>query len=192
MKLLSFLLLFFSLSAFAQSLESLKPIAKKLYDANYLMSFDDVVTYTYPKYVENQTKEALLEKLDLDYQNDEFRMRLQLVTPVFTYGEIKQIGGVSYCVITFKNPVRYFYENKVTGEKIAEATDFLKRKDKTQDVTFEPKRNSFNVRKTSTYLAIADASTDNKWKILNFDDATQYEFFEKNFDEKIKSELNLK
>ena len=86
----------------------------------------------------------------------------------------------------------YFYENKVTGEKIAEATDFLKRKDKTQDVTFEPKRNSFNVRKTSTYLAIADASTDNKWKILNFDDATQYEFFEKNFDEKIKSELNLK
>jgi hypothetical protein len=191
MKQLSFLLLFFTLSTFSQSLESLKPIAKKLYDANYLMSFQDVVEHTYPKYVESVTKEYILEKLDLDYQNDEFRMRLQLVSVVFIYGEIKKIEGTSFCVITFKNPIRYFYENKISNDNRDDELSFLKVKDKTEDVTFEPKRNSFNVRKTSTYLAIADEKTNNQWKILNFDDAGQYEFYKTNFSENVKTVLGL-
>lgn len=191
MKQILFFILFITYSSFSQSIESLKPTVKKLYDANYLMSFEDVVEHTYPKYVEVQTKEALLEKLDLDYQNEEFRMRLQLVSPVFVYGEIKQIDGVSYCIVSFKNPIRYFYEKKITNDNLDDELSFLKLKDKTESVTFEPKRNSFNVRKTSIYLAIADSTTANKWKILNFDDETQYEFYKTNFSEKVKTTLGL-
>ena len=86
------LLLLCSFTTFSQTIEKLKVATKKIYDANYTMDFDTIVNQTYPKIVETHGgKNAMLNKLDSDYQNDEFRMRLELVTPVFQYSEIKKI-----------------------------------------------------------------------------------------------------
>ena len=181
MKKITILLILISLNSFCQSKESLQASTKKLYDSNYLMEFETLADLTYPKIFEEIDREAFIEKIDLDYQNEEYRLRLQLPNVIFQYSELKKSGGKSFYIITFKNPVRYFFEEKLTTEQAAEKKKQLQEINQTQDVTFEPARNSFNVKKTTTYVAISDENTSGEWKFYNFDDKEQREFFEKEF-----------
>ena len=180
-----------SFFSFSQSLEKLKKETQKIYDANYTMDFDAVVTLSYPKIVEIIGKVAFLEKLDADYQNEEYRMRLELVTPVYQYSEVKKIEGKSFCVITYKNPIRYFFENKLNTDTAAKKVSWLKERNATQEVIFEPKRNSINVKRTSKFIAVSDENTGNEWKFFNFDDISQREIVDKIFNETTKKELGL-
>ncbi|WP_309640467.1 hypothetical protein [Flavobacterium sp.] len=183
------LLLLLSCCAFSQTIEKLKTATKKIYDANYTMDFDSIVKFSYPKMIADFSKGKFLEKLDHDYQNEEYRMRLQLVTPVYEYGPIKKIEGITFCVISYKNPVRYFYENKLDSNTSLLKANFLREKDRTKDVTFEPKRNSFNVRRISKFIAVFDATTNNQWKFFNMDDLVQRQIFETLFEDYIKKQV---
>ena len=109
----------------------------------------------------------------------------------FQYGVVKKIEGKSFCVVTFQNPMRYFFETKLTTETAAEIATWLKQINKTKEVTFEPKRNSFNVKKTTTYLAVIDETTIKEWKFFNLDDANQLASYQTIFGESIKKELGL-
>ena len=188
---LSILLLFFSIVAFSQSTESLKIATKKYYEANYLMDFETIVSLSHPVMVKTIGKDLLLEKLDKYYENEEYRLREQLETLPFQYGMVKKIEGKSFCVITFRNPMRYFFETKLTTETAADKANWLKQINKSKEVTFEPKRNSFNVKRTTTYLAVMDETTIKEWKFFNLDDANQLAFYQTIFGESIKKELGL-
>ena len=190
-KILILLFILSGLSCFSQSLEKLKSETKKIYDANYTMDFDTVITLTYPKIIETIGKDAFLDKLDTDYQNEEYRMRLELVTPVYQYSEIKKIEGKTFCVITYKNPVRYFFENKLNADTATKKVTWLKESNTSQEVIFEPKRNSINVKRTSKFIAVADETTGNEWKFFNLDDINQREIFFKIFSESTKKELGF-
>ena len=185
------LFLFLSISTFSQSTESLKLATKKFYEANYLMDFETIVSLSYSKMAETIGKDVMFEKLEKYYENDEYRLREQLENLPFQYNAIKKIEGKSFCIITFRNPMRYFFETKLTAETAAEKTIWLRQINKTKEVTFEPKRNSFNVRRMSTYLAVMDETTNNEWKFFNLDDANQLAVFQTIFDESIKKELGL-
>jgi hypothetical protein len=187
----SILLLFFSIVTFSQSTESLKIATKKYYEANYLMDFETIVSLSHPLMVQTIGKDLLLEKLDKYYENEEYRLREQLETLPFQYGMVKKIEGKSFCVITFRNPMRYFFETKLTTETAADKANWLKQINKSKEVTFEPKRNSFNVKRTTTYLAVMDETTINEWKFFNLDDANQLASFQTIFGESIKKELGL-
>ena len=188
---LSFLLLFFSVVTFSQSTESLKIDTKKYYEANYLMDFETIVSLSHPVMVKTIGKDLLLEKLDKYYENEEYRLREQLETLPFQYGMVKKIEGKSFCVITFRNPMRYFFETKLTTETAADKANWLKQINNSTEVTFEPKRNSFNVKRITTYLAVMDETTINEWKFFNLDDANQLASFQTIFGESIKKELGL-
>ena len=188
---LSILLLFFSVVTFSQSTESLKIATKKYYEANYLMDFETIVSLSHPLMVKTIGKDLLLEKLDKYYENEEYRLREQLETLPFQYGMVKKIEGKSFCVITFRNPMRYFFETKLTTETAADKANWLKQINKSKEVTFEPKRNSFNVKRITTYLAVMDETTINEWKFFNLDDANQLASFQTIFGESIKKELGL-
>jgi len=183
--------LFITLNSFSQSLEVLKTETKKLYEANYLMDFEEIVKLSYPKMVENIGKETLLTKIENSYENEEYRLRLQLETLPFQFGPIKKINGKSFCIITFRNPMRYFFETKLTVETGAKKKVWLQEINKTKEVTYEPKRNSFNVKKISTYIAVMDENTNNDWKFFNFDDANQLVVFQSLFDQSVQKELGL-
>jgi hypothetical protein len=156
------------------------------------MDFDTIVNLTYPKIVETLGgKNAMLNKLDSDYQNDEFRMRLELVTPVFQYSEIKKIEGKTFCVITYKNPIRYFFENKLDNDTAVKKVNWLKENNSTKEVFFEPKRNSINVKRISKLVAIDDETTSKELKFFNFDDSSQREIFKTLFSENTKKELGF-
>ena len=186
-----FLFILFSLSFFSQSIEKLKAETKKIYDANYTMDFDVIAQLSYPKIIETIGKDAFLDQLDADYQNEEYRMRLELVTPVYNYSEIKKIEGKTFCVITYRNPIRYFFENKLTADTAAKKVTWLKERNTAQEVIFEPKRNSINVKRTSKFIAIADETTGNEWRFFNFDDMNQRRIFTEIFSESTKKELGF-
>lgn len=188
---LSILLLFFSIVTFSQSTESLKIATKKYYEANYLMDFETIVLLSHPVMVQTIGKDLLLEKLEKYYENEEYRLREQLETLPFQYGTVKKIEGKSFCVITFQNPVRYFFEIKLTTEAAADKANWLKQINKSKEVTFEPKRNSFSVKRTTTYLAVMDETTIKEWKFFNLDDTNQLAFYQTIFGESIKKELGL-
>ena len=155
------------------------------------MDFETIVSLSHPVMVKTIGKDLLLEKLDKYYENEEYRLREQLETLPFQYGMVKKIEGKSFCVITFRNPMRYFFETKLTTEAIADKANWLKQINKSKEVTFEPKRNSFNVKRTTTYLAVMDETTIKEWKFFNLDDANQLASFQTIFGESIKKELGL-
>ena len=187
----SILFLFISISTFPQSYESLKVATKNLYESNYLMDFETIVSFSHPEMVKTIGKDLMMEKIEKYYENEEYRLREQLETLPFQYGVIKKIKGKSFCAITFRNQMRYFFETKLTTETAAEKVIWLKQINNSRDVTFEPKRNSFNVRRTTTYVAVMDETTNNEWKFFNLDDPNQLASFQAIFDESIKKELGL-
>lgn len=190
-KQFSLLILLVVYNGFAQSTESLKTATKNFYEANYLLDFETIVALSYPKMVEDFGRDVLLEHIEKHYENEEFRLRLQLETVPFQYGTIKKIESKSFCVITCRNPMRYFFETKLTSETVTIKAIWLQEVNKTKEITFEPKRNSFNIRKTTTMLAISDETSNNSWTFFNFDDEKQYQAFRTIFDESIQKELGL-
>jgi hypothetical protein len=141
--------------------------------------------------VETMGKEKFLAKLDKDYQNEEFRMRLQLLMPLFQYDMVQKIAGKSYCIVSYKNPTRYFFEAKLNENTAPQKVALLKENNNTQEVTFEPQRNSINVKRTSKFIAVADETTGNDWKFFNWDDLTQRQLFETIFGSDLKKQLGL-
>ncbi|UPT70258.1 MAG: hypothetical protein M0D53_14320 [Flavobacterium sp. JAD_PAG50586_2] len=155
------------------------------------MDFDEITSLTYPKLIETIGAENIYDKIEQYYENDEYRLRYQLETVPFQYGEIKKIEGRSFCVITCRNPMRYTFGEKLSKEAAAKKTQDLRDINKTKEVTFEPARNSFNVKRTTTFVAVSDETTANQWKFFNFDNVFQQEIFDSNFGESIKKELGL-
>lgn len=190
-KLLVLLLVFSAMSLQSQTLESLKPEALKFYEGHYYMDFKSVADLTHPKVIENSDIDAFIQKLDTEYQNAEFRKRLQLAQPVFSYAAIKTIEGQAFCVITYKNPTRYFFEQKLDAATASQKVNELKQTTKATEVIYEPVRNSINVKRSSKLVAVFDESTQNQWKFFNFDDPMQQEMFQKLYSEHIKKQLGL-
>ncbi|WP_333600468.1 hypothetical protein [Flavobacterium sp.] len=188
-----FSLVFFLIasSSFSQNAVQLLSATKQLYEANYLMDFEGIVALSYPKMVETIGKDVLLEKLDQFYENEEYRLRYQVQTVPFITPKIKKIGNQSFCVISCRNPLRYFFEKKLTTDEAADKKIWLQEINKTKDVTFEPNRNSFNVKKQSKFVAVMDETTHGEWKFFNLDDANQLASFELLIDESVRKELGL-
>ncbi len=191
MKLKYLLFFFITCNGFSQSPEALKTSTQKLYEANFLMDFEGIAQLSYPKMVENIGKAVFLEKTELHYENEEYRLRYQLQTVPFQFGPINKIGKKSFCVITLRIPKRYFFESKLTPEKAAEKKTWLQEINLTKDVAFEPNRNSFNVKTIATFVAVLDETTNGQWKFFNFDHPEQLAAFQSIFDENVKSTLRI-
>jgi hypothetical protein len=179
-----------NLNCFSQS-TALKAATVAIYNANYTMDFDAIAELTYPKIYEAQGKPAFVAKLDNDYLNDEFRMRIQMESSVFTYSDIKKIAGKTFCVVTYKNPARVFLEKKVEASEAAGKAAALKERYRANEVLFEPKRNSFNVKRISKLVVIFDETTNGQWRFINFDDVDQRAAFDTLFGADVKKELGL-
>ena len=184
-------LLFIGLLSSAQSTESLRKAMQQLYEANYLMDFETIAQLSYPKMIDQIGKTIFLEKTELFYENETYRQRYQLQRVPFQFGPITTIGTQSFCVITVRIPKRYFFEAKLSAEQALEKKTWLQEMNQTKDVTFEPNRNSFNVKMIATFIAAYDENTSGNWRFFNFDFKEHQTAFEKLFNESIIKQLKL-
>jgi len=187
-----FLCLFFTgLLAYAQDTASLKKTMQQLYEANYLMDFEAIAQLSYPKMVDQMGKDTFLEKTEQFYENETYRQRYQLQSVPFQFGPITKIGNQWFCVVTVRIPKRYFFEAKLSAEKALEKKTWLQEMNQSKDVTFEPNRNSFNVKMIATFIAVYNESTNGNWRFFNFDFTEHQTAFEQLFDESVIKQLKL-
>lgn len=191
LKHLSILFFFVVANAYSQSVTTLKSAMQQLYEANYLMDFETIAQLSYPNMVEKTGKEAFLEQTEQFYENDTYRQRYQLQTVPFQFGPITKIGNQWFCVVTVRIPKRYFFEAKLSEEKALEKKTWLQEMNQTKDVTFEPNRNSFNVKMIATFIAVYNENTNGNWRFFNFDFKEHQTAFEQLFDESIIKQLKL-
>lgn len=86
---------------------------------------------------------------------------------------------------------KIFFEAKLSAEQALEKKTWLQEMNQTKDVTFEPNRNSFNVKMIATFIAVYNESTNGNWRFFNFDFTEQQTAFEQLFDESVIKQLKL-
>lgn len=167
-KFFSFLFIIISVATFSQTLEGLKADTKKMYDASYIMDFESVLNYTHPKVFETVTREQMVKALNDSFENENFKIRLVHVNPTFTYSELKKIDDKSLCVITYTNAIRMTLVEKITPEKAEKLLNSFKQSEQYKTLIFEKERNSFFLEGKATMIAVAEESTKNEWKFVNY------------------------
>lgn len=178
--------------AAAQTMASLKSEAAKFQKAHYNMFFEGIAEQSYPKLVEEMGGEAKFAAIsDSDFQNNEVGKRWQIVDPQYLIGQMIKEGNKKFALITFRNPVRYFYENKMASIEIDRDVNELKSKTGAKDVYYEPKRNTINVKQNTRFLAISDASTSGKWKFINLDEPAQLDFADRTFGKDLRIKIGF-
>lgn len=165
---LLFLFLLFSLNGFSQNKQTLIDDTKKMYDASYNLAFEEVMNYTHPKVFEIASREDVLAAMENAFDNETMRIRLVHVNPTFTYSDIKTIEGKSLCVINYRSAMRMTFENKLSGDEVESMKKSFKDSGEYKTVQFEKDRNSFFLEGDSIVIAVADETTQGKWKFVNY------------------------
>lgn len=162
------LVVLFHLTSFSQNTETLKSDVKKMYDASYNMAFEEVINYTHPKVFEMASKEDVLAAMEYAFDNETMRIRLVHVNPNFTYSEIKTIEGKSLCLINYTNAMRMTFENKLSGDEVEAMKKSFMDSGEYKTVQYEKDRNSFFIEGNAIMIAVADETTQGKWKFVNY------------------------
>lgn len=165
-KIINLLLILNFTIFYSQSIENLKTETNNFYAAHYNMNFEGITSQYHPNYFEKYTTETIVSNLDEWFQNDVLGNRIVFPTMTFIYGPILEIEKAKYCVITFKNSFRINLENKVTDDQIKRDLATYKEIPHYKSVKYESNRNSYFVEENTTWIAVASASTNNKWKFI--------------------------
>ena len=190
MKNIAYLLLLFSSFALAQNKQELEANAKKMYDASYNMNFEEVLNLTYPKLFEIIPKDKMEEMLVRTFENETYKVRLVFITPKFKLSEIKKIENKSIGIINYTNAMRITFNQEITPEKATEIVKAYKDTGAYTVVNFEKDRNSFYIEGPSTLIGIADDSTHQSWKFINYD-KRRMDMLKKIISDNIIKELGL-
>lgn len=176
--------------SYAQNKQELEKNTQKMYDASYNMNFEDVLDLTYPKLFDIIPRDKMLEMLNKTFENETYTIRLVFVSPKFSFSEIKKIEDKTLDVITYTNAMRIKFEQKLTQEKADEIVKAYKETGAYTVINFEKDRNSFYIEGKSTLVGIADESTKQTWKFVNYD-KRRAEMMNKIISENILKELGL-
>lgn len=168
MKQLFFILaLTFSLTIAAQDRKALETDAARFYKNTTTGKYEALIADTYPKIFELIPKEKMMEGLKAMLKGDGYIMDILEEPANFEFGEIKQINGGSYCIIKHGLVMKMSFIEPLSGIEAKEMLKSLKTSMKTEDVTFNPKFNSFTIKQKADIIAISDSLTKGKWKFLN-------------------------
>jgi hypothetical protein len=154
---------------FAQTLETLRADTKKMYEASYNMDYEEVTNYTYPKVFDLVPKEKMLEILDQTFNNETMRIRLVTIDPKFVFSDIQQIENKNVAVVNYNNAMRIIFEQKMTEEEGTKMLENFKSSGNYSVAKFEKERNALYLEGNATMIAVADDTTKNEWKFLNYE-----------------------
>lgn len=174
----------------SQNLDELKLETKKVYEANYLMDFNTILDYSYPKVFDLLPREEMYKTLETSFQNQEFSVRFVYPNPKFTFSEIQKINNQSFCLVRYNGAIRMKFEKALTDQIANGMLKTFQQHMKDKKVLFEKERNSFFIEGESILIAIADERTQNKWRFVNYD-AGQIAFVDSIISESIRKQLGL-
>lgn len=179
--------LFQTITILAQDMASLKTEALKSYKASVNMNFDDIFATTYPKVFDIIPQDQMKKMFGQMMENEQFSIKLVEVEPNFSFGEIKKIEGISFCMVTYNNVMTMKFKQPMDDAE--SMVDIFRSSMEADKVTYDKLTNTFRIEMRSTLIAVADDLTKNQWKFLNKDKDNK--LFSMIFDEKIVKALAL-
>ncbi len=187
-KTITLLILFIGFYNYAQNIESLKTNAEKIYECTIKQDFNCILDFSYPKLFTIAPRETMLKFLENSFGgNPDFKIKMITVEPNFQFGEIKKVENKTFCVIKHNNAMSMTFTEKIETPEMY--ISLFKESMKANDVTFDEKTNSINIKLISTMVAVADDTTNNEWRFLNDDKSGK--IFTMIFNDNIKKELGL-
>ncbi|MFP9115992.1 hypothetical protein ACLI1A_18790 [Flavobacterium sp. RHBU_3] len=166
-QLLFILALTFSMAVSAQDRKALETDAARFYNNTTTGKYEALIADTYPEIFKIIPKEKMMEGLKAMLKGDGYVMDILEEPANFNFGEIKQINSGSYCIIKHDLVMKMTFLEPLGEAEAKEMVKNLKASMKTEDVTFNPKYNSFTIKQKADIIAISNANTTGKWKFLN-------------------------
>lgn len=166
-KLLSALFLLCAITLQAQDIKALENDAARFYKNTTTGKYDALIADTYPKIFEFIPKEKMLESLKGMLQGNGYIMDILEEPAKFEFGDVKQINGGFYSILKHDLVTKLTFTEPLTGIEAKEMVKNFKNAMKTEDVIFNPKFNSFTIKKRADIIAISNSVTGGRWKFLN-------------------------
>ena len=185
-KLLYLFALSLTISVSGQDMESLKPGVDKVVGATANRDYETLVELTYPKLFEFASREEYIETIKSAFDNDMMTIKLDLSQPNYRFSDIKNIGGRKFCVIRYDNRMEMHLKNP-DKDMTAIIVDGLSSSGQYKTVSYDEKKQIISLAGDAIMVAIADGSTQAKWKFVNYAE----ENFTTLFDEQTKKALGL-
>lgn len=154
-------------TASAQDKAALQQGAERIYKNTTQGNYEALLDDTYPKIFNFIPKDQMLKMLQGLLKGDGYVMDVLEAPANFQYGEIKKIGDGSYCIIKHDLLSKMTFTQPVSDAESKELIANLKNAMHTDDVTFNPRSNSFTILSRADLIAVYDSSTGGKWKFMN-------------------------
>lgn len=166
-KILLALSLFIAFSSLAQDKKILETDATRFYKNTVDGNYELLIADTYPKVFDFIPKDKMLESLKAMLKGDGYVMDVVDAPANFEFGEIKHIANGYYSIVKHDMLMKMTFSEPI-GEAEANAmVQNFKKAMKTEEVTFNPRFNTFTMRKRADFIAILNEQTAGKWKFLN-------------------------
>lgn len=151
----------------AQDMKALQTDATRMYKNTTAGKYEALLADTYPKIFELVPKDKMLQVLKNTLQGDGFVMDILEAEPNFKFGDVKTINGGYYTLVDHDLLIKMTFIEPMTGLEAKDMLKNLKASMKTEDIIYNPKFNSFTIKKRADVIAISNSITGGKWKFLN-------------------------
>jgi hypothetical protein len=177
-----------SLSLMAQDKKSLEERVGKMYEYTATKQYEKLTDLTYPKLFTIIPREKMVEALGAMSKGDGFTINIMNTPPNFKFGEIRKIEDGRYCVIAYDLNMKMIFVEPIAADEVDMLLATFKEALKTNDVTFDIKDNSINIKKKAQAVGVSDKLSNNQWTFINNSDGP---IKGKVFSEKVVKELGI-
>lgn len=177
-----------SLTAFAQDKAALQAGLDRVYKNTTTGQYEALLADTYPKIFEVIPKEQMLKSLQSMINGPGYVLDVLEVPANFEIGEIKKVGSGYYCIVKHDLLMKMTFTQPVSDAESKTMIENLKTSMKTQEVTFNPRSNSFTMKTRADIIGISNGVTGGKWKFLN---RTGSKLMEKVLDADVRKALGV-
>lgn len=169
MKLRLFTIAFFILSSlgFAQDKKALEKAAQNMYSYTVNAEYAQLIDLYYPKIFEALPKDKMLAGMQGMTKGNGYTMIMVSTPPNFTFGDIKQIDGGSYSLVSHDMVMKMIFNEPINDADGKAMVENFKKSMDTNSVTFNEKEHSFIIKKRNEVIFIANAITKNNWMFVN-------------------------
>lgn len=171
----------------AQDKKSLEERAKKSMEYTINGNYPALMELTYPKLFTIVPKEKMLEMLPAALKGEGFSVKLLNQAPNYKFGEIKKIDGGHYSLINHDTYMAMTFDEPLAKEDADMMLESLK-ESISGTVTYDAAKNTFNIKKPSELIAVADKSTNNQWTFISNQGGPLIGML---FSEKVQKELGI-
>ncbi len=148
---------------------SFQEITQQWYEAYYQKDFNKVLSLSYPEIFNIVPQDDLKKSFETSFENDQFSMFYVEKKPTFEYSQQFDLEEGKFIIMNFMMYLGIKFKVDLPEQTIEYLKKEYQQKMKADEVIYEPKNNTFVIKRKDINLLINNNLTNNTWKIVNFE-----------------------